>query len=456
LANAEGRFAEALSTITAEDDRTAQALTNTSADQQMRILVIRGDAFFGLRNWSDALSYYGRVSTFQVNHVGSMARLVECQAALGRTAEAMLTLEDLARIHLSRGDELLLLGKSAAAVTAYENAITLQKASPKAGIERELSISLSHYGNALLFQGKAGAAMAEYEKAIGIMSRSENAGQNFELAKTYQNLGNSLFSQGKRDPALAAYEKALAILTALERQERTDVAGELARIHNNRGVVRRAAGNLPEALTDFERAVQLVTPGSEITDRSIAHATPGKLDVAFSYSDRGIDALILTRPAESGGWRQSSIILAVSLRNRGYARLGEGQTEGARQDFHKSTDICGKLVERDGQRDVSLEFGRSLIALAWNYATSASDSLRDGTKARRYALKACEVYEWRGFAALDSMAAACAETGAFAEAVQWQQKAVELSPPKFKSDLESRLGRYRAGQPYRAPVATRE
>jgi hypothetical protein len=54
---------------------------------------------------------------------------------------------------------------------------------------------------------------------------------------------------------------------------------------------------------------------------------------------------------------------------------------------------------------------------------------------------------------IDTLAAAYAEAGDFAEAVQWQVKAIELLPPNpsplLKAPLQSRLDLYKSGKPFR-------
>ena len=50
--------------------------------------------------------------------------------------------------------------------------------------------------------------------------------------------------------------------------------------------------------------------------------------------------------------------------------------------------------------------------------------------------------------AIDTLAAALAETGDFAQAVTWQERAIELNKSPDKEE-EARLELYRKGQPYR-------
>ena len=78
-------------------------------------------------------------------------------------------------------------------------------------------------------------------------------------------------------------------------------------------------------------------------------------------------------------------------------------------------------------------------------------SRNTGTPSRRsrHATKACQLSEWKDIDALDTLAAAYAESGDFADAVKWQTKARDLAPANDKADLQSRLGLYQAHKPYR-------
>jgi tetratricopeptide (TPR) repeat protein len=50
---------------------------------------------------------------------------------------------------------------------------------------------------------------------------------------------------------------------------------------------------------------------------------------------------------------------------------------------------------------------------------------------------------------IDTLAAAYAEDGKFDNAVEWQTKAIELTPEEDKEELRSRLELYKQGKPYR-------
>ncbi|MBX3413758.1 MAG: fused MFS/spermidine synthase [Pirellulales bacterium] len=90
--------------------------------------------------------------------------------------------------------------------------------------------------------------------------------------------------------------------------------------------------------------------------------------------------------------------------------------------------------------------------LAWLLATCGDESVRDGEEAVRVAQPICERDGYKKFEFVDTLAAACAEAGNFAEAVRLaedaQESAVEANNAQMAEQIGSRLRLYEAGQPY--------
>jgi Zn-dependent protease with chaperone function len=89
--------------------------------------------------------------------------------------------------------------------------------------------------------------------------------------------------------------------------------------------------------------------------------------------------------------------------------------------------------------------------LAWILATSPQDALRNAARAKELALTACELTRYQEPNLLDTLAAAHAEAGEFAHALELQKKALE-SPgldPRFAREARERLALYESGRPYR-------
>jgi Flp pilus assembly protein TadD len=107
------------------------------------------------------------------------------------------------------------------------------------------------------------------------------------------------------------------------------------------------------------------------------------------------------------------------------------------------------------RRIVELDPGNLPAAnsLAWILATSDDDSLRNGKQALQLARRCAKATGHEQAGALDTLAAAFAETGDFAEAVRWQTQAVELAQQPEKAELRSRLELYEVGKPFRQQSA---
>jgi Tfp pilus assembly protein PilF len=98
------------------------------------------------------------------------------------------------------------------------------------------------------------------------------------------------------------------------------------------------------------------------------------------------------------------------------------------------------------------DFAQAFNDYAWLLATGTKDGYRDGAKAVDLANEACRLTEWKNGAYLDTLAAAYAEKGDFAEALKWQKKAVEFAkgePEEVQRDMESRVALYERKEAYR-------
>jgi tetratricopeptide (TPR) repeat protein len=88
--------------------------------------------------------------------------------------------------------------------------------------------------------------------------------------------------------------------------------------------------------------------------------------------------------------------------------------------------------------------------LADLYATCPDGALRDGKKAVECARRACQLTQWKNPYPLDTLAAACAEAGDFAEAIRWEKAALQDESFAARDGVQARakLQLYEAGQPY--------
>jgi tetratricopeptide (TPR) repeat protein len=119
-----------------------------------------------------------------------------------------------------------------------------------------------------------------------------------------------------------------------------------------------------------------------------------------------------------------------------------------------AADYAGAVA--DYRKALQLEPGDSQFenGLAWILATCPNGRIRDGRSALDLAWKASEGSRWKDGSIIDTLAAANAELGDFAQAQTWERKAIDLSAsdPDSVADLRARLALYMKHQPYREPI----
>lgn len=93
--------------------------------------------------------------------------------------------------------------------------------------------------------------------------------------------------------------------------------------------------------------------------------------------------------------------------------------------------------------------------VAWILSTHPEANVRDGKAAITFANRACELGSWKNWQSIDTLAAAYAEVGDFAQALKYQQKALALaqgSPAAADvvAAMRRRLRLYQEHKPYHA------
>jgi protein O-mannosyl-transferase len=102
--------------------------------------------------------------------------------------------------------------------------------------------------------------------------------------------------------------------------------------------------------------------------------------------------------------------------------------------------------------------GNAMSNLAWVFATSPDDSVRDGTKAVQLASEALRISGHRIPMLFRTLAAAYAETGEFSKAIQTAQQGIELANSQGNSglaaELQGNIALYQEQRPLRDPSLT--
>jgi Flp pilus assembly protein TadD len=208
---------------------------------------------------------------------------------------------------------------------------------------------------------------------------------------------------------------------------------------------------------------QRMTIGQAQLDSAFKLAESGKVNEALAM----IDQVIATDP---NNWRSYFLKSAVLiLAKRGDEALKQIDTSiNLARRSNVSAGLLAELYESKARS--CIDYGRydeakksleqavhlqptdptTLNDLAWMLATSKDPRMRDGRRAVAIATKACTLSSWKNAFSIDTLAAACAQAGNFADAVKYQELAIaRLDPDDRKAQtpgMEQRLRQYSSGQ----------
>ncbi|MCL2623600.1 MAG: tetratricopeptide repeat protein [Planctomycetaceae bacterium] len=138
-------------------------------------------------------------------------------------------------------------------------------------------------------------------------------------------------------------------------------------------------------------------------------------------------------------------ILAELPDNRGIKRFRADMLLGLGR-HQEAIDVYNELLASGDEDDGVYN------NLSWVLATSPDESLRDGKLALEYALKSCELTQYKKPHILSTLASAYAEIGDFDSAVKWIEQGLELAEQTDydqKDHLVKELAGYREKKPWR-------
>ncbi len=146
---------------------------------------------------------------------------------------------------------------------------------------------------------------------------------------------------------------------------------------------------------------------------------------------------------EAAKWYRQAAEQGSALGQWNLAVLYE-RGEGVTQDFGDALKWYRRAAAQGGARDQN--------DLAWFLATCSDETMRNGSEAVTTAELAVEATGRKEANYLDTLAAAYAESGRFADAVRTQKEAIALLHDEAKeADFSSRLRLFEAGSPYHQP-----
>ena len=255
-------------------------------------------------------------------------------------------------------------------------------------------------------------------------------------------------------------------------------------------------GEVDEAINHYDETVRLFPRGERGHSRlAAALSAAGRLDEAIAQwgeairvapehwsSHLGLANTLLAAGDPAGAAAECNEILdhepgaADAVVTLGMALLAQGNAEEAVFQLERAVRLDPRHPQAQFQLGLALnDAGRSQNALdhlnvavrlqpdsvpilwntAWILATCPDPLVRDGARAVDLAKKAVDLSKGQNLLALDALAAALAETGDFAAAVDvaWQASiaAVSQNQVELSDALAQRVRLYRQSLPYHEP-----
>jgi tetratricopeptide (TPR) repeat protein len=235
---------------------------------------------------------------------------------------------------------------------------------------------------------------------------------------------------------------------------------ECWRAVHNRGVLLAQVGQLEKAFDDFNRTIQL------------------KQDFAKAYSNRGALFVVANNLnaalADYGRAIELDTNLAVAHRGRGRVCHLLGKLDEAIAHYDAAVQLApedsyavacradlltdlGRYVDANAEYNHAIELDpKSVHAFsgsAWLLATCPDKAIRNPALAMERANKSIELSGKWDAMSFDTLAAAQASAGDFATAVKTMRRAIEMSETDERDVYQDRLAMYSHAKPYRiAPV----
>jgi tetratricopeptide (TPR) repeat protein len=354
----------------------------------------RGNVYIQCGQWDAAIADYSTVlrldpddTAARTNRGNAYAHLGDHQRALADYSEVLKRRPADVLTLCNRGNIHARLGEFDRALADYTEALRYDPADARV---------LTSRGNVYASCGRFAEAIADFTAAIRLEPSHVPA---------YYNRGNAHAERGELDQAIADFTETLRLHP-----------GHAAAL-NNRGNAYRQKGDLEAALADFTAALAAAPD----------FALP-LYNRANTFADRGDYAAALADYTAALHLEPNNLLL---YHNRGRIHALLGNYEQAIADNLEAL----RLYPDDA---------RTCNNLAWLWATHPQPEQRDPARAIEYARRACAQTQGQVAGFLDTLAAAYAAAGQFAEAVEHQRQALELASAEEKAEYRARLDAYEA------------
>ena len=350
----------------------------------------------------EAMIHFKMALAIRSNYAEARCNLAAALQQEGKPSEAISNYEQVLEIRpnypnvqWNLGNCCLQLGQTNEAITHYQTALKINPAD---------IIAHDGLGKILINVGRVNEAAQQFEEELRL-----DPGR----AESYSHLGKALDLQGLGYKATETYQKALSLNP------------KLAEAHWNLGSILLREGETAKGLAELKKG---------------ADFSPGNIDLQARLGD----ALMAAGKAAEAQPYYEAVVRAAPRNAR--ARFALGQSCLAQKSFEQAMADFKEVVR------LAPDSAEYMNVLARVYATSPKAEIRNGLEAVRLAEAACVLTKRQDIATLDTLAAAYAEAGRFADAVRVAEEARALAETTFHVQAEEterkREELYKAGKPY--------
>ncbi len=299
--------------------------------------------------------------------------------------------------------------------------------------------------------GSYDASSAKWRKVLELSPDDEVA---------HRNLGTVLLMTGHREESAVHLRKA----SEIKLRAALDADPASARGFNDLGTLLVQAGRPAEAVAQFEKAAELKPDFTAArVNLGGALAKVGRLDEALVQLRQAVES--------DAGYAPAHYNLGLVLSQRGDARGAIREWQHALEldpDYAEAHRSLGDALYAQGQMAEAMAHWREGIQLqpndattlrqvAWALATSPDATIRNGDEALAFAVRAVELSSGKDARMLDTLAAAYAEKGQFADAALTARRALaqaaKENQPALADSIMMRITLYEADQPFRSDVS---
>ncbi|MBE9031695.1 tetratricopeptide repeat protein [filamentous cyanobacterium LEGE 11480] len=259
--------------------------------------------------------------------------------------------------HGEAGD---LAQEQAAAVSAFEKAITHQKSR---GDESALVVTLTRLGNFFQAQSRFTEAVTTHEQALEIARKIQDKQQE---SYALGNLGNAYYSLGQFQRAIDFHQQYLDIAREIgDKQGQANSLGSLGLAYYSLGQFQRAIDFHQQSLDIKRKIGDKQGEAKSLGNLGLAYNALGQFQRAIDFHQQALD---LARETGDRNWE------AKSLGNLGLAYNALGQFQRAITFHQQQLDIAREIGDKQGQAN-SL-FNKALAIKSLDQTAEALEYLK--------------------------------------------------------------------------------